>query len=98
MGAKFYIIAFLGISLVVGLATSHWFAYSAGKDKILANQAELMKERDGRIVDLQIELEEEKAKRKVIYRDKIKIIREAADPTGCADATPPADILQQFER
>ena len=94
---KLYLYA-LGAALVLaGWLGSLWFAYGAGKDKILADQAELLKEKDRRIIELQAELEDEQQKIKVVYRDKIRTIRTAADPSGCADAPVAPDILQQLK-
>jgi len=94
---KVYIIGGLLIAGIIGLIASHLFMYQAGKDAVLADQTELLKEKDRKIVELQTELENEAQKIKVVYRDKIKTIRTAADPSGCADAVVAPDILQQLE-
>ena len=93
---KLYLYGALALAVCTALLASHWFMYNAGKDKVLASQAELLKEKDRRIVKLQTELEDEQEEIKIIYRDRIKTIRTAPDPTGCADTTIPDDILQQF--
>jgi hypothetical protein len=87
------------IALVVGMiAAVAFFSYRAGRDHVLAQQAELLKEKDRRIAQLQTELETDQDKIKVVYRDKIRTIRTAADTSGCADTRAPDDILRQFER
>jgi len=87
------------VALIVGvIAAVAFFSYRAGRDHVLAQHAELLKEKDRRIAQLQTELETDKETIKVVYRDKIRTIRTAADISGCADTRAPDDILQQFER
>ena len=94
---KLYLYAAGAALVIAGWLGSLWFAYGAGKDKILADQAELLKEKDRRIIKLQMELEDEQQKIKVVYRDRIKTIRTAPYPSGCSDAPVAPDILQQLK-
>ena len=83
-------------AVVAVIAAVAFFSYRAGRDHVLATQAELLKEKDRRIAQLQTELETDQAKIKVVYRDKIRTIRTTSDATGCADTRAPDNILQQF--
>jgi len=95
---KTYLYAGLAITVIFGLIAGGAFLYRAGQNSVLASQAELLKEKDRRIAKLQQELEDETGKVKIVYRDRIKTIRNAPDPSGCADTDVAPDILQQLER
>ena len=95
---KVYILGGLIIAGIFGLIASHLFMYNAGKNALLANQAKLFQERDRKIVQLQKEIEDEKGKTRIIYRDRIKRIRDASRGDTCGSTVAPPDILQQLER
>jgi len=89
---------FFAAAAVAGLFVWYsLFLYNAGKNAILADQAELLKEKDRKIVKLQQELEDETGKVRIVYRNRIQTIRGAVDPSGCADSPVTPDILQQLE-
>ena len=74
----------LGIIAALLIGTG-WFMYEAGRDSIRAETA--LTEQKEKIKD-EIKVEEiikYKEKIKVVYRDKIKTIKQAKDSTGCAD-------------
>lgn len=86
-GARLYII----IAMLIGLAGSHALAYHKGKererDKATAAALDF-REREQKLI---AQIDEAKQKREVIYRDKIKVVNDAADE--CLERTPPSSIL-----
>lgn len=82
-----YIIGAVVLSLIV----SHGFVYHKGKarerDKATASALQF-REKEQKLI---AELDEAKQKREVIYRDKIKIVKEAND--ACADSVLPEPIF-----
>lgn len=83
--------AYLIAAAVIGLVISHGVAYQKGKareqDKATA-EALAFREREQSLI---AQLDEAKQKREVVYRDKIKIIKEAND--ACLDSTLPDNIF-----
>ncbi len=63
----------------------HDAGYQAGADAERARSAVAIAEAQGREVIKVKEVIKWKERIKVVYRDKIKTIRLAADPTGCLD-------------
>ena len=94
---KTYLYGFLIVGAIFALIAYGYFMFDAGRNSILSNQAELLKEKDRKIVKLQQELENETGKVRTVYRDRIQTIRGAADPSGCADTDLPPEFLQQLE-
>ena len=86
-GARVYI----ALAIVAALFGSHWYMYEKGKgrerDKATA-AALAFREKEQVLI---AELDAAKQKREVIYRDKIKIIKEVND--ACADSTLPEPIF-----
>jgi len=77
------IIAVVVIMSMLGAAA--YFIFEAGVDSERAEQAknrEIAREKDVKKVK---KVTEFKQKQKVIYREKIKYIKQVVDPTGCAD-------------
>lgn len=85
-GARVYI----ALAVVAALLGSHWYVYEKGKgrerDKAAA-AALAFREKEQKLI---AELDAAKQKREVIYRDKIKIVKESDD--ACLDAPLPADV------
>ena len=83
--------AYIAIGLCVALAVSHGVAYHKGKqrerDEATASALQF-REKEQKLI---AELDEAKQKREVIYRDKIKIVKEAND--ACADSVLPEPIF-----
>ena len=86
-GARVYI----ALAIVAALLGSHWYMYEKGKarerDKATAAALEF-REKEQKLI---AELDKAKQKREVIYRDKIKIIKEAND--ACLDVNIPDNIF-----
>ncbi len=76
-----------------------WLAYAAGERAGIAQRdlqnAEKLAEYRSREVELVDELNKAGAKIKVVYRDRIKVIREAAGD-DCLDRVVPGDIVEQL--
>ena len=82
----------VGIALLVtGVG---WFSYKAGVNSEIASGVKIIAEYQEKERQVIKELEKAKKNREVVYRDKIKIIRETVDI--CADATVDPAILQQL--
>jgi len=88
-------IALIGLSLLI--TTVGWFSYKAGVNSEIAAGAKIIAKYQDKQRKMVAELEQAKLKREVIYRDKIKVIKHAVDPSGCADVDAPDSILQQFK-
>ena len=73
-----------------------WFSYKAGVNSEIAKGAKIISEYQEKQRKIVKELEQAKQNREVIYRDKIKIIKEAADPTSCLTTDAPNSVLQQL--
>ena len=74
------------LSALVGIAWKvHDAGYQAGVDSEKAASARAIAQAQAREVIKVKEIILWKEKIKVVYRDKIKTIRLAADPTGCLD-------------
>ena len=83
----------VGIALLVtGVG---WFSYSAGVNSEIAAGAKIIADYQDKQREMVEELEQEKKKRKIKYRDKIKVITKVVDV--CADTDAPNLILQQFK-
>jgi len=74
-----------GLVILALLAGGAWFSYKSGVNHERAEQAanrDKEAKKDEKKVEIVIKYKE---KLKVVYRDKIKIIKTASDSTGCAD-------------
>ena len=90
-GARLYII----LAVLIGLAGSHAWAYHKGKeqerDKATAAALDF-REREQVLI---AKISEAEKKREIIYRDKVKIIREEPSECGsCVLSDPALDILR----
>lgn len=93
---KRYVYMALAASIAAGLVYSHWFVYRAGLQADALKDLKVIEEHQSHVAELTEELTLEKQKIKVRYRDRIRVVKEAQDPTGCADISPPSDILLQL--
>ena len=88
MGLELKILA--AVVLLSALAGAIWkvhdAGYQAGEDAERARSAVVIAEAQAREVIKVKEVIKWKERIKVVYRDKIKTIRVAEDPTGCLDA------------
>ena len=89
-----YIAAAAGF--LAAISVTGYFAYSAGIDHERAKNANAIDKE--KVVQLEriAELEKQKAKVAIVYREKIKVVREVADPTGCSDSNMPDDLFKQL--
>jgi len=82
------------IAIVAGLVGVYYAGYrhaSLGCEaKVLKATAKLRARQD----ELIKELEDERQKRKVVYRDRVRVVERVADPTGCIDQPPPVDVVR----
>ena len=82
---KLYVYLASGLVILALLAGGAWFSYRSGVNHERAEQAanrDKEAKKDEKKVEKVIQYKE---KIKVVYRDKIKRIKVAQDPTGCAD-------------
>jgi hypothetical protein len=95
---RFYFIAGNVVVAIALLVFTHWRAYDYGRlgEREQVRQA-LAKhdEREARLIE---ELESERKKVRVEYRERIKIVQKAADPVACIDERLPAALLKSFHR
>jgi len=84
----------VGIALLV--TSVGWFSYRAGVNSEIASGVKIIAEYQEKERAVIKELELAKKNREVIVREKIKIIREAVDTTGCLNADAPDSVLQQL--
>jgi len=84
----------VGIALLVtGVG---WFSYKAGINSEIASGVKIIakyQEKERQVIK---ELEKTKKALEVKTREKLKTIREVADPTGCIDIDAPDSVLQQL--
>jgi hypothetical protein len=85
------------VSLALYTAVGGWFIYAAGKNAEKASNIDVVNAYQVKQRKLVSELEKEKDKREVRYETKTKIIKIAADPTGCKRMPAPVDIVRQFK-
>lgn len=95
MITKYLYLAAAG-ALLAAFGLTGYLAYNAGVDHEKAATARIIeeeRERQKLVID---KLEAEKAKRAIVYREKIKVVRTAFDHTGCADSIIVAGILERL--
>ena len=81
---------------LTAIAGAWWHGNKHGRMKCehAATQAVVVHQRALR--ELADVVQAERAKRAPVVREKIEVIRYVEDPTGCADTTVPADILDRL--
>lgn len=82
--------------LFAAFAGTYYKGFSSGVDSEKSKSAKAIEEERERQKAVIGELESRKAEREIVYRDKIKVVRSAADDTGCADRSIPAPILERL--
>ena len=81
-----------GAAVLVG---THWWAYSAGVDRERERaQAEVL-DYQTRALEASARLRALERERQTEQREALREIRDADDPTGCADERPPDAILER---
>ena len=91
------IAATVGAALALAaIAGAWWHGNNHGRLKCehAATQAVIVHQQEMR--ELSDMVDAERAKRAPVLREKIEVIRYVEDPTGCADTTVPADILNRL--
>jgi hypothetical protein len=90
--------AALGLLTVLG--ASHLWVYSIGVDRERDRQAALRitmeQQAKARQEALADELELVRQQRQIVYRDRVRVVERAADPTGCADVDVPGGVLDSL--
>lgn len=92
-------IAFLsGAAIVVVLLVgSYMKGVEAGANKEKAKAAEVIADYQAKQSKLIKELDEARKQTRIEYRDRVKVIRETPDPSGCADADIPDGIMHELD-
>jgi hypothetical protein len=84
--------------IVTAIAGSWWSGYTMGKDveRQVQERRIAQVQADARMAQEKLadELEAERQKRRIVYRDRIQTVERAPDPTGCADVDLPDGMLQ----
>ena len=92
-------IAFLsGAAIVVALifgAFKYGVTYGTNAEK--AKAADTIARYQNKQAELTEQLEEARKQTRIEYRERVKVIRETPDPSGCADTAIPGGILQQLD-
>jgi hypothetical protein len=98
--AKRYLLPILVGVVATALIASHWWTYNQGKqgEKLRQEAKRLTLEQEARKVQetLADELEQARKARKPVYRDRVRYVERAPDPTGCRDAPVPDGVLQRL--
>jgi hypothetical protein len=92
--------AYIYLAVAVGFAAlltfTHWRVYDYGQlsEREAANRA--VTAHQAREAQLLGELETERKKVRVEYRERVKIVRETADPAHCIDRRIPPALLRSL--
>lgn len=84
------------VALLLFSAAGTFGGYRYGRmtvEQEVADAVNAQREKDREVIT---RLENEKRKRKVITRTKVKVVREAADRSGCLDTCIDPDLLHQL--
>lgn len=82
--------------LLTALAASHWWAYQQGKQTERDKATEAVSDYRERVIDAERRLRDAQRARQDAQREALKGIRDAEDPTGCADQRPPDSIRDRL--
>jgi len=94
---KFYIyLAVLGALAIGGVIYTYWI-YDMGRNAEKARNAMIIEEYRDNQKRLVERLEEANAKERIVVRERIKTVRTAVDPSGCADQRIPDSILNGLQ-
>jgi hypothetical protein len=98
LALKKYVIPAATVALIAALTASHWWAYRTGKiaertmqETRIAQVREQARIRQEALAD---ELEQARAHRQIVVRDRIRYVDRAVDSTGCADVVVPDGLLE----
>ena len=91
-----YLYIAMAAGFLAAISATGYFAYSAGIDHERAKNANAIDKEKAVQLERIAELEKQKAKVAIVYREKIKVVREVVDPTGCADSDMPDDLFKQL--
>jgi hypothetical protein len=84
----------------VALGVAFAWAYSQGRQHERAVQASVQAAAEQRARQRQEvladELEAARLDRRVVYRDRVRVVERSADPTGCADVAAPHGVLDSL--
>ena len=95
IAARWLAPALMALAVVaVGLSWTH--GYQTGKKITLANQSIALEKLRLEAAELADELEAEKRRTKVVYRDRIRTVYSEPDISGCADVAIPARVLMEI--
>jgi predicted phage tail protein len=94
---KYALPALLALA-VSALTVSHWWAYRSGvqaestrQEARIAQVREAARVRQEALAD---ELEQARAHRQIVVRDRIRFVDRVVDPAGCADVVVPDGLLE----
>jgi hypothetical protein len=83
-----------GLALaVVAAGGSWWHGYQTGKDRERAAMSAALDKARQTQAKLADELEAEKQRKRIEYRDRIRTVYREPDPSGCADVAIPVGVL-----
>jgi hypothetical protein len=83
-----------GLALaVVAVGGSWWHGYQTGQKVAHSDQQAALEDLRERAAVLADELEAEKQRERIVYRDRIRTVYGEPDPSGCADVRVPAGVL-----
>lgn len=84
----------MGLAFIAIVAGSYGTGYLQARRACELNMEKAARQFREKQDKLIVELEKERKKRKVVYRERIKTVKEAADDSGCTDAPVPDDIVR----
>lgn len=90
---KAWIALFAVAAFGVATSGSWWHGYTIGKQVMQANHAKALEDLRKRAALLADELEEERKRERIVYRDRIRTVYGEPDPSGCADVRVPDRVL-----
>lgn len=82
------------LGLVAVLAVSHVLAYQRGRQAVMTEDAETVHALHARLSALTVALNAAKGERAIVYRDRIKVIRNETD--DCMDRLLPVPAVGQL--
>ena len=90
MPSRIMITALLGGAVVIGI---WWHGFSQGKDSERAAYVSEVSNRRVQEAKTIQALRKRQVQREVIVKEKVRVIRQAADPINCLDAAVPVSVL-----
>ena len=85
-------IAFLGVSIGAYIS-----GYKHGENGQIAKYERLKNKYEAQGQELASAVEKANQKARIVYRTKIEKVKEAVDPTKCADTPIPSQIMEQLK-